>query len=411
MNLLFFTQVYPDEPGTETFRSSSVCHYWTKEWVKQGHKVLVVYCYPNYHPIFHWLAKCMPMFISQFTNGTLTNLLDKKITYTLDGVQVLKLPMKKVMPKIRYSNGMISSLVSNIIDYTTYTGFVPDMILSHFDNPILEIAGKCKDIFDVPFSFVLHGYASDIKRLYPNNYKELIEKVDVWGFRSEAIHRDFERNYGAIKDYFIAYSGIPDGYIKNLSSVSQKNKGRITYVGALMRRKYPEKVLEATIPMLKNGTMSIDYIGCGALSKTIENICHKEGIENRVRLLGQSPRNEVQKCLAQSDLFVMISRHETFGMVYLEAMANGCITIAAKDEGFDGIIKDGINGFLCKAGDAKELYKIINHINSLSEEKLSIIREAAIKTAKQMTESQMAEKYLKDVIKILEKRDLEAKFY
>ena len=42
----------------------------------------------------------------------------------------------------------------------------------------------------------------------------------------------------------------------------------------------------------------------------------------------------------------MISQGEAFGLVYLEAMARGCITIASRGEGFDGIIKDGINGFL-----------------------------------------------------------------
>ena len=404
MNLLFFTQVYPDEPGTSTFRSSSVCHYWTKEWVKQGHNVLVIYCYPNYHPIFHWIAKRMPMFISQFTNGTLTYQLANKIEYSIDGVEVFKLPMRKIMPKIRYSNRVITSLVDNVIEYISNKGFVPDLILSHFDNPILEIAGKCKDALKIPFSFVLHGYASDIKRLYPSNYKDLIEKVDVWGFRSEAIHQDFENNYGTINDYFIAYSGIPDNYVKKISLSEHKVTGRIAYVGALMRRKYPEKVLEGALSMLKKGKMSIDYIGCGALGKTIESISRKENVVNKVRLLGQIPRDKVQQCLAQSDLFIMISRHETFGMVYLEAMANGCITIASKDEGFDGIIKNGVNGFLCKAGDAEELHRLIEHINGLPQNEISAIRKAAIETAQQMTEKLMAEKYLNDVKAILKRK-------
>ena len=38
----------------------------------------------------------------------------------------------------------------------------------------------------------------------------------------------------------------------------------------------------------------------------------------------------------------MISELETFGLVYIEAMAAGCITIASRNEGFDGIIKDGV---------------------------------------------------------------------
>ena len=71
MNLLLLTQVFADEIGCVTLRSSSVCHYWTKEWVKEGHDVTVVYFYPNYHPVFHWIASLCPHFIAQFTNATL----------------------------------------------------------------------------------------------------------------------------------------------------------------------------------------------------------------------------------------------------------------------------------------------------------------------------------------------------
>ena len=55
----------------------------------------------------------------------------------------------------------------------------------------------------------------------------------------------------------------------------------------------------------------------------------------------------------------MISKEETFGLVYLEAMSMGCITIASKNEGMEGIIIDGENGFLCTAGDDDELASII----------------------------------------------------
>ena len=42
-------------------------------------------------------------------------------------------------------------------------------------------------------------------------------------------------------------------------------------------------------------------------------------------------------------------QREAYGLVYLEAMARGCITIASRDEGFDGVIKDGINGFCLRS--------------------------------------------------------------
>ena len=46
-------------------------------------------------------------------------------------------------------------------------------------------------------------------------------------------------------------------------------------------------------------------------------------------------------------------------MVYLEAMASGCITVCTKNDGIDGIIKDGENGFLTVANGVKETIKRI----------------------------------------------------
>lgn len=82
-------------------------------------------------------------------------------------------------------------------------------------------------------------------------------------------------------------------------------------------------------------------------------------------------------------------------------MANGCITIAAEKEGFDGIIQHGINGFLCKAGDEKALYNLMCQIKFMDEQTLSTIRVNAIKTAQKMTESIIAEKYLNDVLSFI----------
>lgn len=74
-------------------------------------------------------------------------------------------------------------------------------------------------------------------------------------------------------------------------------------------------------------------------------------------------------------------------------MANGCITIASRNEGIDGIIENGVNGFLCEAGNWMELRKIINHINMLSDEEKQLISTNARKTACKMTDSNVANAY------------------
>jgi glycosyltransferase involved in cell wall biosynthesis len=80
-------------------------------------------------------------------------------------------------------------------------------------------------------------------------------------------------------------------------------------------------------------------------------------------------------------------------------MARGCITIASRNEGMDGVIKDGVNGFLCKAGDYAELASIINRINSMTSEQRMEISIKAIETAKWLTDTKAAKMYIDDVIK------------
>ena len=94
----------------------------------------------------------------------------------------------------------------------------------------------------------------------------------------------------------------------------------------------------------------------------------------------------------------MVSAHEAFGLVYVEAMAKGCITIATKGQGIDGVIIDGVNGFLCESCNPEALAKVIDRIRSLSTEELNSISQKAIETASELTDRKVAETYLKKAL-------------
>ena len=78
----------------------------------------------------------------------------------------------------------------------------------------------------------------------------------------------------------------------------------------------------------------------------MEAQCKELGITDAVVFLGEIPNADVMKRMAQSKFFVMPSVREGFGIVYLEAMASGCITIGTEGEGIADFIEDGVNGFL-----------------------------------------------------------------
>ena len=94
----------------------------------------------------------------------------------------------------------------------------------------------------------------------------------------------------------------------------------------------------------------------------------------------------------------MISRLETLGLVYLEAMSQGCIVIGSKNEGIDGIIVDQKNGYLVESGNAEELRMRLEYIAAASEDEKKSIAYAGVQTIRQMTSKKTAEQYLDQVL-------------
>ena len=128
--------------------------------------------------------------------------------------------------------------------------------------------------------------------------------------------------------------------------------------------------------------------------ENLKALTSKYSLYDHVHFWGRIPREQVIRIMNETDCFIMVSKFETFGLVYLEAMAKGCITIASKNEGMDGIIRNGENGFLCEAGNWKDLKRTIDMINSLSSENKQKISDNARKTAVTLTDRKVAIHYL-----------------
>jgi glycosyltransferase involved in cell wall biosynthesis len=121
-------------------------------------------------------------------------------------------------------------------------------------------------------------------------------------------------------------------------------------------------------------------VGDGSLRKSLVEFAKLQELTN-VRFLGY--RNDVPEILRQSDLFLLTSKREPFGIVILEAMAAGCPVIATRSGGPESIITDGIDGMLASVGDVQGL---VNHIMFLLEKDL-FRRELGLKSRKLVDEN------------------------
>jgi len=102
-------------------------------------------------------------------------------------------------------------------------------------------------------------------------------------------------------------------------------------------------------------TLQAEFIGEGAHRERFMALAQELQIVDRVHFLGRRTRSEVADAMRRCTLFVLPSRFEGLGCVYLEAMASGKPAIGCRGQGIDEIIEDGINGALIPVDGLDEL--------------------------------------------------------
>ncbi|CCJ34307.1 putative glycosyltransferase [Caloramator australicus RC3] len=117
-------------------------------------------------------------------------------------------------------------------------------------------------------------------------------------------------------------------------------------VGNLVKSKRHDIVIDAFCKAFTiNDRVQLRIIGDGEERKFLENKVMKLNRGNQVILLGHLSREDVSKEMQRSDAFVLASEFETFGIVYIEAMASGNPVITFKNGGSNNLINKE-NGIL-----------------------------------------------------------------
>ena len=134
-------------------------------------------------------------------------------------------------------------------------------------------------------------------------------------------------------------------------------------------------------------------MGDGPEMSHLKGLVKKYNIEEKVIFEGEISRDDVLKKLRLSDLFILVSEGETFGVSYLEAASRANIVIATKGGGVDGIIIDGENGFTCSP-NSDELAKLIDKVASLPQEEIKKMVSSLRETLIAYDDVAVSEKYL-----------------
>ncbi|HDP77565.1 MAG TPA: glycosyltransferase family 4 protein [Mesotoga infera] len=391
MRIVVITNLYPayiDQPASE---NTMVVHFFSREWVRQGHEVEVFVIWPYY-----------PAFFSFLPAGRRRRKYSSEASFTLDGVQITRIPFEK-FPRLLCSERAFSGASETILEHMKSK---PDVVICHRMDPSAPIATEVGERLGVKCLLVLHK--SDLQNLdngryYKKNaFVRSIENAAGVAFRSEYLHRWFDGLFPELsKPKAVLKSGLQTDIVETSEFFVEKARRpirRLLIVCRLIKDKNVDSVIRATrrIP-----DINLEIVGDGPHMGALKRLSEKIGVEDRVSFTGRLNHSETLSRMRAADIFAMPSTRETFGMVYLEAMSKGCITIGSRNQGIDGTIVDGHNGFLVDAGDTEDLVRKVSMIGDLSVYERERILLNALETLRGMTEERAASFYMSFIEDVL----------
>ena len=163
------------------------------------------------------------------------------------------------------------------------------------------------------------------------------------------------------------------------SVMANANEKIITHISNFRKVKRIPDIIEIFYKIQQQIPSKLMMVGDGPEKEVAENLCQKLGISDKVIFFGNS--NEIDKILSYTDLFLLPSETESFGLAALEAMAWGVPVISSNSGGLPEVNFEGVSGYLSDVGNADEMAQ--NAIKILKDDTiLAKFKENALSVAK-----------------------------
>lgn len=122
-----------------------------------------------------------------------------------------------------------------------------------------------------------------------------------------------------------------------------------------------ECLIEAFSKAFRGQNVTLRIGGDGSIKSNLSMLIKDLNMDNQIKLLGALSREEVSEEMKRCNVFTLASEHETFGVVYIEALACGKPVVGTDNGGAEDIIKEE-NGIIAKKKNAENLAKALVQI-------------------------------------------------
>ncbi|MFT6244303.1 MAG: N-acetyl-alpha-D-glucosaminyl L-malate synthase BshA [Salibacteraceae bacterium] len=253
-----------------------------------------------------------------------------------------------------------------------------DILHVHYAIPHASAAFMAKQILaaqgiHIPYVTTLHGTDITLVGRDPS-FEPVItfcmNESDAVTAVSESLREDTYKHFNATKDILVIPNFVHprSKTIHNIQEIRRRyaadEEPILCHVSNFRKVKRVDDVLKMFDKVNQKIPSKLLMVGDGPERYGLEELCTQLGLCDRVVFIGKV--RETQEVLEISDLFVLPSETESFGLAALEAMAMGVPVISSNTGGIPEVNINGETGFMSEVGDVEDMAK--NAIYILEDE-------------------------------------------
>jgi L-malate glycosyltransferase len=300
-----------------------------------------------------------------------------------------------------YEVALASTMVDAIINHDL------DLLHVHYAIPHASAAFMAKQIVKsktgriVPVITTLHG--PDITlvgrdKTYEPVVTFSINESDTITSVSQNLKEETYKNFAITKDIevitnFVDVQRFAKKPIDAFKKVIAPNGEKILLHASNFRKvKRVEDVIKVFAEVKKEVPAKLMMVGDGPERPVAEDLARQLGVANDVSFVGK--QEQMEDIMNVSDIFLLTSDYESFGLSALEAMAARSIVISTNAGGLPEINIDGVTGFMANVGD----------VAAMSQQAIAVLRDEVLLAKMKEQAFEQANKFsLENIIPLYEK--------
>ena len=293
-------------------------------------------------------------------------------------------------------------LSSKMVDVAKFESL--DLLHVHYAIPHASSAYMAKQILrsegiELPVVTTLHG--TDITLVGRDSSFEpvitfAINESDAVTAVSESLKRETYEHFKITKDIevipnFICLEDYKERDEDLRKQFSKNGEKILIHVSNFRKVKRVEDVVKVFSKVKEKVPSILLLVGDGPERHNIERICREHANCDKIHFIGKMKNTE--SLMAISDVFLLTSEFESFGLAALESMANKVPVVSTNKGGIPEVMIDGITGFMCEVGDVEAMAE--RTLRILKDEELNArLRKGAYERARDFELKRILPRYL-----------------